>query len=44
MITSALALNAFKFVWPLEMQVPDPTLCKDDYGDMTTRDKEKGRN
>ena len=38
-ITSALALEGFKFIWLLEKQVPDPTLYEDDDGDMTTRDK-----
>ena len=32
-ITSALALEGFKFVWLLEKQLPDPTLYKDDDGD-----------
>ena len=40
MITSALALEGFKFIWLLEKQVSDPTLYKDDDGDMTTRDKQ----
>ena len=36
-ITSALALEGFKFVWLLEKQVPDPTLYADgDEKDMTT--------
>jgi len=39
-ITSALALEGFKFIWLLEKQVPDPTLYEDDDGDMTTRDKQ----
>ena len=39
-ITSALALEGFKFIWLLEKQVPDPTLYADDDGDMTTRDKQ----
>ena len=32
-ITSALELEGFKFVWLLEKQLPDPTLYKDDDGD-----------
>jgi len=39
-ITSALALEGFKFILLLENQVPNPTLYKDDDRDMTTRDKQ----